>query len=381
MLAGSLFASKRTSSQDPQAAQASSIQDLGQSSLNNDVRQAAEILKEFRDPGPLCGILSLGACLTAEGIPFDGSSLVHTDYVGTFEGSSVIELIDAAGKMGAQAKCLTHLTISDLQRADSPMILHVRSDSDSERFTHWIAFLGFAEGRIRIFDGENRYVESAPADLLANWDGLGIIVSKESPSFGFLYLSRFQLLALLLAGLVVAAVILGATSRWFSQSHRSRWKVLTGLHGSVVICCAAGVIALSFHALSPVGFFRNPTAVGDLSRRFFLADFPNVDLEQLRQRLRQQDVLLIDARRHQDFRRGTIPGAISVPVNSPLDYRNEVLKSVPRDRPIIVFCQSETCGYSDYIAKLLKFNSFSHVAVYRGGYREWQANPETSDHP
>lgn len=50
----------------------------------------------------------------------------------------------------------------------------------------------------------------------------------------------------------------------------------------------------------------------------------------------QQDPLLIDVRTPDEFATGTVPGAINIPSHL-IPLR---LEEIPKDKPVIVFCQS-----------------------------------------
>jgi rhodanese-related sulfurtransferase len=58
-------------------------------------------------------------------------------------------------------------------------------------------------------------------------------------------------------------------------------------------------------------------------------------------------------------------------INSSLTDRQQLLNGIEKNKRIVVFCQSSGCGYSDEVAQFLKFNGYSNVVLYRGGYREW----------
>ncbi len=73
---------------------------------------------------------------------------------------------------------------------------------------------------------------------------------------------------------------------------------------------------------------------------------------------------LVDVREPAEFARGTIPGAI----NLPLSILRERAGELPRDREILVFCQAGQRGY--YAARFLVQNGF-RARNYSGGYGTW----------
>jgi hydroxyacylglutathione hydrolase len=64
--------------------------------------------------------------------------------------------------------------------------------------------------------------------------------------------------------------------------------------------------------------------------------------------------------------------------NIPLGYLAERLQEIPRDRPVVVHCQ--TGGRSAIAASVLQAVGFKDVFNLAGGYADWQAsgNPTVS---
>lgn len=76
--------------------------------------------------------------------------------------------------------------------------------------------------------------------------------------------------------------------------------------------------------------------------------------------------LLLDVRTKEEFEAGTIPGAVSMP----LDSLREELVSLPKGKEIDVFCQ---IGLRGYIAsRILLQSGFKNVKNLSGGYRLWK---------
>jgi rhodanese-related sulfurtransferase len=78
------------------------------------------------------------------------------------------------------------------------------------------------------------------------------------------------------------------------------------------------------------------------------------------------ETFLLDVRTAGEFRRGTIPGAVNIPVDS----LRERLAEVPKDKEIYLFCQ---IGLRGYIAtRILLQQGFSKVKNLSGGYKTYQ---------
>ena len=67
-----------------------------------------------------------------------------------------------------------------------------------------------------------------------------------------------------------------------------------------------------------------------------------ITVKELRRRLRDGDVTLIDVRPEEEFEAGHIPGALSIPV-ARLSRR---LSALPKSREVIAYCRGPYCVYS-----------------------------------
>jgi rhodanese-related sulfurtransferase len=81
--------------------------------------------------------------------------------------------------------------------------------------------------------------------------------------------------------------------------------------------------------------------------------------------------LIVDARDSESFVEGHIPGAVSLPYGEATPDAIEAL--VPGDRPIIVYCGGNGCEISVDLAWDLLGSGHGRVAVYEGGFPEWES--------
>ena len=78
--------------------------------------------------------------------------------------------------------------------------------------------------------------------------------------------------------------------------------------------------------------------------------------------------ILIDVRTPEEYREGTIPGAMSLNIHSK-DFKRAT-EFLPREREIIVFCQSG--DRSNEAFEMLKSLGFKNVSQLIGGYEVWR---------
>ena len=93
-----------------------------------------------------------------------------------------------------------------------------------------------------------------------------------------------------------------------------------------------------------------------------------VSLEELRRRLREGNVTVIDVRPQDEYRAGHIPGALSIPV-AQLGRR---LAEIPRRREVVAYCRGPWCVYSIEAVELLRKRGYRARRI-REGLPDWRA--------
>lgn len=93
-----------------------------------------------------------------------------------------------------------------------------------------------------------------------------------------------------------------------------------------------------------------------LTREFF--DDPEgleaVDRDELVERMRKGDVVLIDVRPAREFEAGHLPGALSVP----LEDLDALIAELPHDRTIVAYCRGRFCTFSAEAVRRLRARGF-----------------------
>ena len=344
-------------------------------SVQPDEKPLLPDLKEIVVSGPYCGIYSLIAILDTFDIHPDIAELITPEFVGSYQGSTNEELVNAAEKYGLHGKTYSGLTWQELQASKSPMILHFRSTSASSDFNHWVAYLGVDGGKARIIDLPHRMATIPFAELLAKWDGIAIEISQEpikSDIFIASYSNYLTTILLILGVLFALKAFYWSPDKEVFAAPTLLQKFKLGISQTAVLLGVLFVWGILYHALSPVGFLRNPSAVAEVTRRYYSIDVPEIDIAEMERIVSDETIPIYDARYFRDYNRGTIPGAVALPINSSLTERQEILGSTSKSQRIAVFCQSSGCGYADEVAQFLKFNGYENVVIYRGGYREWK---------
>ncbi|MCX8160234.1 MAG: rhodanese-like domain-containing protein [Candidatus Saccharicenans sp.] len=82
---------------------------------------------------------------------------------------------------------------------------------------------------------------------------------------------------------------------------------------------------------------------------------------------------IVDSRSVSEFKRGHIPGAISVPLEEVRSGNFGLLDRIPPGRPLVIYCEGGDCLTSLNLARLLHERGFRDLRVFAGGWEEWLA--------
>jgi len=139
------------------------------------------------------------------------------------------------------------------------------------------------------------------------------------------------------------------------------------IDGACEHCLDAAVRDLAMIGLDRVaGYFDVRVLESAREHGRSLGTIEHVDVAQVQALLRNDRAHVIDVRGAAEWEAGHLPGVTNIPVG----YLTDRLEEIPRDRPVVVYCQ--TGGRSAIAASVLKANGIDDVANYTGGFSEWQ---------
>lgn len=81
--------------------------------------------------------------------------------------------------------------------------------------------------------------------------------------------------------------------------------------------------------------------------------------------------LLIDARPHAKYLKGTIPSSLNIPDTKFDMYYGQIAK-MDKNKEVIVFCGGWKCGKSPKVAGMLQKKGFTNVKLYQAGEPQWK---------
>lgn len=93
-----------------------------------------------------------------------------------------------------------------------------------------------------------------------------------------------------------------------------------------------------------------------------------LDVAALQQRMRQEEVILLDVRPVEEYAAGHWPGAVSLP----LDALTDRLAELPRDRTVVAYCRGPYCVLAMHAAEVLRQHGFRAIRL-ADGVPDWRA--------
>jgi len=302
----------------------------------------------------------------ALGADVDMSDLVSPRYIGSSKGSSSAELQLAANEIGLSATPLFGLGKYSLKNVKDPLILHVSPRGTDGSYVHWLLFLGMENGNSIVYDGPGGIVQCSIEHVFARWDGTAIAIRRPgSPSTGY-FSEEFGWFSLLLVCVILAIAasqqyLLGSVERLVP-----RFAAESFLIGLISIGFALG----SYAANGAGDGGKNARASIDSAAG--LRVYPSVDTTELISLVKNDAILVIDCRYRKDFDAGTIPSSVNLPVDAGMGELKSFSDSITKTRRIVLFCQSESCHFSELVATLLSAEGFGNIQIFRGGYNAWK---------
>jgi rhodanese-related sulfurtransferase len=86
----------------------------------------------------------------------------------------------------------------------------------------------------------------------------------------------------------------------------------------------------------------------------------------------QKAAIMIDARPNDDYEKGHIRGARSLPWHEVDQRFMEVTKDISVNTPIVTYCDGKTCRLSHDLANFLLDMGFTNVRILVNGWTKWQ---------
>ena len=143
-----------------------------------------------------------------------------------------------------------------------------------------------------------------------------------------------------------------------SKNKKREW--LAGLF----ILFISATVALVFNNVSASG-------VPLLYQQASLQGKKEISLYEMKKIVDTGQITVVDARYDRFYKRGHLPGAVSIPYNT--TFLDSLTAGFDKGKPLITYCFSPTCPQADRLADRLREAGFTDVAVFKPGYKAWTA--------
>ena len=135
----------------------------------------------------------------------------------------------------------------------------------------------------------------------------------------------------------------------------------------LAIMAATSVVSLTANALSPAGLsIQRALTLRELDARF-------LTLEEAKARFDAGQSIFLDARRSDQFERGRIAGALSLPADQFDNRFLELATALPREVELVIYCDGRSCALGHQVADKLAAAGYSQIRIFRDGWPGWKA--------
>lgn len=93
----------------------------------------------------------------------------------------------------------------------------------------------------------------------------------------------------------------------------------------------------------------------------------SLTIPELKNKMKKEDIYIIDLRPKDEFDAGHLPGAHNIPY----DKIDDEMDRLPKDKEMVIYCRGRLCPYSDIVGNKLKLAGYS-VETFHNTVWEWQ---------
>ncbi len=99
-----------------------------------------------------------------------------------------------------------------------------------------------------------------------------------------------------------------------------------------------------------------------------------VSYEQVKARVSDPNVLIIDARSPEDYQKSHIGSAINIfPYADEDVYMEKIFTEIPEGKLYIIYCNGGSCDLSHKLAEDMSLAGYENIFIFVGGWEEWEA--------
>lgn len=320
--------------------------------------------------GAHCGIYCVAAAIKSLGGDVSVEELLKTNHVSDRRGCSVDDMIKMIEHKGYKATIVDRISAGSIAFSNTPVIVHLDGQRRVENTHHWICVLGAHDGMPLVFDPPNQPQAIPYGEVMAFTSGLGIAVSKAEQSNSMEIYGKSEIMFWLVVSSLMLFIAIAVSRRFVTTNPSTMIQIAT-------VSCA-GLAVVGLQQLIPwSATLRDDTSLAHFREIYAPAMAASeVDHKYVKQHLSDESISLIDARLPDAFGFNGIEGAINWPIDASGIESRVALEKLPPGKPVVVYCESDRCAWSDTVATRLSKRGFKQVFIYRGGIREWTQKVE-----
>jgi rhodanese-related sulfurtransferase len=144
------------------------------------------------------------------------------------------------------------------------------------------------------------------------------------------------------------------------------------------ILIAAAIVVGLFRQTLPYGIRWNgrwPTSATSAEDAYKMMARPGdpafVSLQDVIEIVREKTATLLDARSADEYKKGHLPSARSLPFYEMDEYRAKALNGLATSAPLVIYCEGVGCELSLFLSRELQALGYTNIRIFYGGYPEW----------
>ncbi len=328
--------------------------------------------------GETCGAYTMYAALQLIGKQ-DASlyDLISPSYISTAKGSTAGDLIGMAEHYDVPAVGFTGWRSAQLGAQEYPAILEVRRNTSSRDYNHWVMVYPTGSDSYLLIDPPFEPRTVSGREIASRWRGRGVLVGGGEAEGGISSLGGIVTGPGVILVLLIVLALSGYkwTTAGIAGGHvsfvRRPGMMAVGQAGAIVVLVS--LLAVVYHMTDDFGLLRNRDAALAIQTANAAVFMDRVDYAGLSEEIKR-GAIVIDARQPADYAINHVSGAISLSVSLGDEERRSITELWSKDARIVVYCQSVGCDYDERVATAMVREGFTNVALYKGGWVDWQSH-------
>ena len=151
------------------------------------------------------------------------------------------------------------------------------------------------------------------------------------------------------------------------------------LHEAVVVILVSVFLSLVVNGLRPQGI-RFSSSIQGSYETGGIEIIKEISIEDAIVKFKGSMALFIDARASDDFARGHIKGALSLPEQQYDEWLDDFISKTDLDMEIITYCDGMHCQQAKNLAEKLSFAGFKNVYYMTNGWSKWNKRYSSQDY-